>query len=115
MKINILVEHVKIYLWGLTISTSFVLIVNDMFYNLAFGKKGSERSKWHDLRPREIFGVNAKTTFIKHKIVEEEFDGQRLYHEYIQNRKWQLNNDITDNLNDLKLENINNNFERKNL
>lgn len=73
------------YVSGVILSTSFVLVINDLFYNTLF--KGKDiHTIWRELRPREVFGTGAKKTFIKHKI-ENEQSTQDLYMDYLEKRR----------------------------
>jgi hypothetical protein len=93
--------YVKVYLGGVMISTAFVLYVNDLFYYAVFKNKApieDEQFKaWDYIKPREIFGQGAKSTFIKHKIEEEKNDESIVYQNYLSMKKRLLSNDITEN------------------
>lgn len=102
-------NYAGIYLSGVFISTSFVLLVNDIFYNIVFRKLNplTKAEVWEEIKPRELFGAGAKKTFIKHKIPDDEKDESIRYHEYVFQRKTQGE----DNAHNQKLyENI---FEKK--
>lgn len=82
------IEYGKIYMYGVVMSSAFVLCVNDIFYQVVFKKKEEENTSiWEELKPREIFGVGAKTTFLKHVIDSDKGDESSEYHTYIENRK----------------------------
>jgi len=80
-----------IYLTGVIISGSFVLYCNEMFYMSVFKRispvSGTKTNLLQEIRPRELFGNNAKHTFLSSKIEEDQNDEARIYHSYIQNRK----------------------------
>jgi hypothetical protein len=81
-----------IFLGGLAISTSFVLISNDIFYRnflrkLFFDSKLDKKEIWDEIKPRELFGLGAKKVFLKHHISEERDDETRRYHSYVEKQK----------------------------
>ena len=88
-------NHIGIFISGVTISSGFVLSTNDMFYNLVFRRllvendntEESSKNIWREIKPREIFGKGAKSTFLKHQIEEERDDEQRRYHSYLEERR----------------------------
>lgn len=83
-------ELIKIFTYGVGISTTFVLITNDLFYDTVFKGKTPFNEKtnvWEEIKPREIFGKGAKATFLKHQISEEKDETSVAYHNYIANRK----------------------------
>jgi hypothetical protein len=88
-------KGIKAYFYGLCFSTTMILLLNDIFYENII--KGNSENKLDDLRPREIFGTGAKTTFIKHKL--EEKSTHEIYAQYISERKQFLEekNTNTDN------------------
>lgn len=93
-----LVNYTGIYITGVAISAGFVLYSNQMFY-LSVIKRvspltGEKTDFLKEIKPRELFGNNAKQTFLKHHIPEEQNDDARIYHNYVQTMK---NSDSSDN------------------
>jgi hypothetical protein len=83
-------NYCSAYLSGVVISSSFVLFSNEMFYSTVIRGRsptGEETRLLDEIYPRELFGLNARQTFLKHKIEEEKNDDTRLYHTYIQSQK----------------------------
>jgi hypothetical protein len=88
-----LVNYSGIYIAGVCISTAFVLYANDIFYNKVFRRlnntsnNSTNDSIWNEIKPREIFGVGAKKTFIKNRIEDDMESEGRIYHNYIERKK----------------------------
>jgi hypothetical protein len=91
-------NYIKLFIIGTAISTSCVLVTNDIFYNTFFRRvtkintEFTENSIWQEIKPREIFGKGAKSTFIKHKIESKQNDESNTYHQYVDNLKYQESN-----------------------
>ncbi len=107
------VNYIGVYLGGVFISASFVLITNDIFYNLVFRRTFNKSNKeiWKEIKPMEFFGTGAKTTFIKNRMLDDENDERMQYYEYLQARKEKLNRNNSSNGD----ENINRDVEKLNL
>jgi hypothetical protein len=97
-----ILSYINSFLSGFLISTSFVLFVNDMFYHNTFRKlliKDYKTDTWKELKPREVIGIGAKKTFIKHKIEDEGKESEsKIYHEYIEQKRYSEDNKINNKL-----------------
>ena len=102
-------NYVGIYITGVTISAGFVLYCNDMFYLSVFKRispiTGQKTNLLQEIKPREIYGNNAKQTFLEHHIEEDMNDDSRIYHNYVQSRKNidSSNNSLYNNIYDKKV------------
>ena len=77
--------YIKAYIFGLSLSTGFILIQNDIFYNNVILQKGN---LYEELKPKELVGRGAKYTFIKHQM--EDVPSDKIYRDYIETRKKML-------------------------
>lgn len=66
---------------GFCIGTSFILISNDLFYKTITTK--STKEIFEELKPKEIFGKGAKSTFMKHHIEEDPNETTNKYYQYV--------------------------------
>ena len=92
---NKLLEYIKIYAIGVSLSTGFVLISNDLFYQSIiqsiFKDKKLNKEQWEFIKPRQLFGNTAKDAFLdpKHSIKDlEPGEESREYSDYIFKRKY---------------------------
>ena len=90
-------EYIKAYVYGTIITTGFVLICNDLFYQSfikpIFVEKTFGKKQLDILKPKELFGNSAKEAFLNPdnslKDVEQG-EESRDYNDYLFKRKYQM-------------------------
>ena len=93
---NKLLEYIKIYAIGVSLSTAFVLFSNQIFYesiiHSILKEKKLNKEHWEIIKPRQIVGNSAKQAFLdpKNSIKDlEPGEESRDYNEYIFKRKYE--------------------------
>jgi hypothetical protein len=89
-----LINYISIYISGVAITSSFVLLSNDIFYDSVIKKifidNNFDKKLWNDIKPREIYGNGAKEAFLdpKHSLKDDDpFQTSKDYNDYILQKK----------------------------
>ena len=95
-----LMQALKYFFAGFTISCGFVLYSNEFFYLKVFKRNEGFNGIFDQLTPKELFGKGAKKTFINHQI--EPKDPDEIYRDYVDQKikegSMKLNDDTKENL-----------------
>jgi hypothetical protein len=91
-----MLNYISIYISGITISTAFILLSNDIFYDSVIKKlfieKTFSKQTWELIKPREIYGNNAKEAFLNpnYSLINDNPNQTTIdYNEYLFRKKYE--------------------------